>query len=216
MPAPERTSLDHIVSAARGLLEQGGQEGLTMQSVAREVGVRAPSLYKRVAGREALLGLVADAVADELAARITGDVGTDTAEVPAARPGDTPEGSARRAAHGVGDTEDHPGDARARAADLARTLRAFAAACPHGYRLLFQPWRTPDREPGPGHARLMRILLDVVEYLVGPRDLLPAARTLTAWCHGFVSMELAGAFELGGDLDESFEFGLARVLDALV
>ncbi|MFG1916818.1 TetR-like C-terminal domain-containing protein [Micromonospora sp. NPDC048898] len=44
---------------------------------------------------------------------------------------------------------------------------------------------------------------------------LDAARTLTAWANGFVSMELAGAFKLGGDVDQAYEFGIARLADAL-
>ena len=35
------------------------------------------------------------------------------------------------------------------------------------------------------------------------------------WAHGFVSMELAGAFRLGGDVDAAFDFGIDRLTDAL-
>ena len=37
----------------------------------------------------------------------------------------------------------------------------------------------------------------------------------TAWANGFISMELAGAFNLGGDLDEAFAFGIDRLTAAL-
>ena len=33
-----------------------------------------------------------------------------------------------------------------------------------------------------------------------------------AWAHGFVSMELAGAFRLGGDLDKAYAFGVDAIL----
>ena len=65
MPTPERTSLDEIVSAAARLLETGGVAAVTMQAVAQDVGVKAPSLYKRVRDRETLLGLVGGAAADD-------------------------------------------------------------------------------------------------------------------------------------------------------
>ncbi|ROQ15510.1 TetR family transcriptional regulator [Rathayibacter sp. PhB93] len=70
MPTPERTSLDAIVRAAAEILEEEGLAGVTMQAVAQRVGVRAPSLYKRVEGRDTLLRLVAEATLGELAARV--------------------------------------------------------------------------------------------------------------------------------------------------
>src|SRR3954452_18409693 len=67
MPTPPRTSLPEIVAAGRAILESDGLDGLTMQRVADEVGVRSPSLYKRVRSRGDLIRLIADSVADDLA-----------------------------------------------------------------------------------------------------------------------------------------------------
>jgi len=74
MPAPEKTTLDAIVAAGRALVEQGGLDGLTMQAVAERVGVRAPSLYKRVRDRRELLALVVGATVDDLATRLEATV----------------------------------------------------------------------------------------------------------------------------------------------
>ncbi len=41
---------------------------------------------------------------------------------------------------------------------------------------------------------------------------LEGARTFVAWAHGFVTMELAGAFRLGGDLDAAYAFGIESIL----
>ena len=60
MPTPPRTSLPEIVAAGRAILEAEGLDGLTMQRVAEEVGVRSPSLYKRVRGRGDLIRLIAE------------------------------------------------------------------------------------------------------------------------------------------------------------
>jgi AcrR family transcriptional regulator len=70
VPTPDRTSLAAIVLAARDLLEEEGLSGLTMNAVAERVGVRAPSLYKRVQGREQLIRLVAEATLTALADRL--------------------------------------------------------------------------------------------------------------------------------------------------
>lgn len=70
MPTPERTSYAAIVSAGRDILEESGIAGLTMQSVAQRVGVRAPSLYKRVRDRDALVAAVAAATLDDLTGRL--------------------------------------------------------------------------------------------------------------------------------------------------
>ena len=59
-----------LSDAARELLESDGLAALTMQAVALRVGVRAPSLYKRVQSRDDLIRLVAEASLTELADRL--------------------------------------------------------------------------------------------------------------------------------------------------
>ena len=172
MPAPERTSLAEIVVAGRDLLEVGGPASLTMQAVAERVGVRAPSLYKRVRDRDALLGLVAAATVDELGQRLVSSDGT--------------------------------------LAGVARAYRAFAHERPEGFRLLLSA--EADAE---ALARASAPMMRAVEELVGPAEVLEGARLVTAWATGFISMELAGAFRMGGDLEVAFEFGIARMSAAL-
>ncbi|MCS5717706.1 WHG domain-containing protein [Herbiconiux sp. CPCC 205763] len=70
MPAHEKTTRDAIVAAGRELLETLGIDGLTMQAVAERVGVRAPSLYKRVRDRRELLALIVAASLDDLTGRL--------------------------------------------------------------------------------------------------------------------------------------------------
>ena len=183
MPAPERTTLDAVVQAGRDILEADGLPGLTMQSVAVRVGVRAPSLYKRVAGRDELVRLVTAATVAALGERL--------AAVPDS--GDP--------AHDLG--------------ELARALRAFARSAPAGYGLIFVPGPAAARPDPAALARVVAPVLRVSGALAGPDHALEAARTVTAWAHGFISMELAGAFTLGGDVDEAFAFGVARLGDAL-
>ena len=76
MPTPARTSLDEIVAAGQALLEADGLGGLTMQRVATAVGIRAPSLYKRVRDRGDLVRLIVDRSFRELTDRLDSVVGS--------------------------------------------------------------------------------------------------------------------------------------------
>ena len=60
MPAHPQTSTAAIVAAGRRLLEERGVDTLTMREVADAVGVRTPSLYKRVRNRSDLFRLGGD------------------------------------------------------------------------------------------------------------------------------------------------------------
>ena len=80
MPTPEKTTREAIVAAGRELVESLGVEGLTMQAVAERVGVRAPSLYKRVRDRTELLELVVEANMDDLAGRMSAQDHEDPGE----------------------------------------------------------------------------------------------------------------------------------------
>ncbi|MEO8528475.1 MAG: TetR/AcrR family transcriptional regulator [Pseudolysinimonas sp.] len=185
MPTPDRTSLDDIVRAARDLLESEGLSRLSMQAVADRVGVRAPSLYKRVRNRDDLVRLVAEATVADLTQRLDS------------------------VAHAT------PGDVRLRLPQLARALRTFAHEQPAGYRLVFSPETAATTASAETVALAVEPLLTVVAELAGPDDALNAARTVTAWATGFIAMELAGAFQLGGNLDSAFEFGITRLVAAL-
>ena len=183
MPTPDRTSLDEIVRAARDLLETAGLPGVSMQAVAERVGVRAPSLYKRVRSREDLLRLVAEATLGDLQTRLEVVSGA--------------------------------GDARTRLTALAHALRDFARERPAGYRLVFSPPSEATQLPPESLARSSSAVLAIAADLAGEQNALEAARTVTAWATGFIAMELAGAFRLGGDVDAAFEYGIERLSAAL-
>lgn len=98
---------------------------------------------------------------------------------------------------------------------LARVFRDFARRNPGAYRAVLSPLpegSSPDRE---AFAEASRTVLETTRALVGEDDALDAARLVTAWAHGFLTMELSGAFRLDGDLDEAFEYGLSRLTDSL-
>jgi len=61
-------------------------------------------------------------------------------------------------------------------------------------------------------AALGEPIVTVVAQLVGEDGALEAARTFVAWAHGFTSLELAGGFRLGGDLDAAYANGIELIL----
>lgn len=73
---------------------------------------------------------------------------------------------------------------------------------------------TPHRKP-PRSLRPLGPVLRVATELAGPDHALDAARTVTAWASGFLRMELAGAFQLGGNVTQAFEFGLQTLISGL-
>lgn len=194
MPTPDRTSLTEIIASGRSILEESGPAGLTMQAVAARCGVRAPSLYKRIRDRDALLSAVAAAVVDDLAARLE-----STAKLHSA---DETGGNTGKVIRGM---QTH----RALEA-LADAYRAFAHEQPEGFRLMFTaspPLDALDQAANP--------VVTASADLVGTADALHAARLFTAWATGFLQMELTGAFRLGGGVDDAFSYGIRHLLRGL-
>ena len=183
MPTPARTSLEEIVKAGRAIVEADGIDGLTMQAIAADVGVKAPSLYKRIRSRNDLLRLVGNDAAAEL-----------TRNLEAAVAGK---------------------DARRDLAALANTFRRFAHDNPGAYSLIFAPLPDDARADPEWSIKASAPVINATERLAGTADALEAARTVVAWASGFIAMELAGAFRLGGDVDRAFAYGIDRLAAAL-
>jgi AcrR family transcriptional regulator len=65
------STVQHIATAARRLLDKDGAEAVTMRRVASAVGITPMAIYRHYADRSALLNALADAGFRELAARLT-------------------------------------------------------------------------------------------------------------------------------------------------
>lgn len=176
MPTPERTSLDAIVLAARDLLEEEGLAALTMNAVALRVGVRAPSLYKRVENRDRLIQLVAEATLTDLAGRVDDEAGI---------------------------------------AEIVNELRAFGRERPAAFQLVMTPAAGTAVADLQFRVAASEGVLRGAGRLAGEEQALEAARTVTAWATGFISMELNGAFQLGGDVDAAWDYGVERIVAAI-
>ncbi|GAA1056496.1 TetR family transcriptional regulator [Agromyces luteolus] len=184
MPAPAKVTPDALRAAARAILEREGQQGLTMQAVAAELGVRAPSLYKHLRDRDALVRLVAEDVAVELGERMDRVLAAEADAADAVRA-------------------------------IAASARRYAREHPHGYGLIFGPLPESARARGSAMERSSVAILEAARRLSGDARALESARTITAWMHGFTSMELAGAFRLGGSVDDAWEYGLDHLVRGL-
>lgn len=179
MPTPPKTSPDAIVSAARDLIARHGVEALTMQSVAEQVGVRGPSLYKHFADRNDLLRAVEWTVVAELEGVL--------AEAGAAAVLD---------------------DDLAALRNMAAAYRRFAKSCPSRYGLIFS-LQSQDRETEAARRKALAPALRRLENWLGDSRLaFVRARAMTAFLHGFVSMEAGGHFRFGGSVDEAFAAGV--------
>ena len=108
--APELRSprVRDVVEAARRILERDGPEGLTMRRLAEQMGIRAPSLYKHVEGKEDLEALLMAEAFRELGQEMHDAVGS------------LRKGGSRKKA----------------LTELARVYRRWALAHPHLYRLV--------------------------------------------------------------------------------
>ena len=97
---------------------------------------------------------------------------------------------------------------------MAHAYRKFAKRSPPLYALVFDP-RAEGEDLHAARAAAVKPLFELLRTWVKDDDVLPAARLLTAFLHGFVSMETAGAFRLGGDVQHAFDFSLAQLTVAL-
>jgi len=98
----------------------------------------------------------------------------------------------------------------------ARAYRRFATQHPNGYALMLDV-RAANTDRGVrARAEALTSALSALATLVGQSQALVAARVLTPFLHGFVSMENSAAFRLGPGLDAAFEHGIDTILRGLI
>lgn len=156
---------DLVTAAAADLADRIGYDALSLSALARELGVKTPSLYAHVAGLDALRAdltrFALDELADQAGAALAGRSG-------------------RAALHAFADTyrayaHAHPGRYDATRAAVPEGA-AGAAALAAGRR----------------HADLTRSVLR--GYALAPAYEVHAIRLIGSVVHGFASLELAGSF----------------------
>lgn len=207
---------DHLLDLAERVLERDGLEAFGVNALAREAGIRPPSLYKHFAGgselEHALVARWFRRLAQEMDATVAGS------------------GSGSGSGSGTGT------DAADLLGAFASVYREVARGAPQLYRLATE--RPLDREmleridPGCEQAAMAAILELFGEAQEGSaqdrdshdRSHEPApgsghdlnrdhTRARLAWAaaHGLVSLEIAGRFPPGADLDAAWR----RLVEAL-
>lgn len=169
-----------VVDAAHVVLARDGVDGLTMQAVAAELGIKAPSLYKHVASKHAIeVELLVDslcAMGDALHAAL-----------------------AATAPHGPGDATVDPAD---RVAALLAAYRRRALDAPHLYRL--------STRPGLPRADLPAGLETWAGRPFGIAAGDPyRGQALWAFAHGMVVLEIDDRFADATHLDTTWAEGAA-------
>jgi AcrR family transcriptional regulator len=99
---------------------------------------------------------------------------------------------------------------------MAATYRRFANEQPKRYGVIYSEHAFDDPEIAAACLFAAKPLFEELETAGVPTNrILPLSRTLTAWLHGFCTMEIVKAFRLGGSIDEAFEDGLDTILVGL-
>jgi len=175
---PPRPGLDkrRVVSAAADLVNQEGIQALSLSRLARQLGVRTPSLYNHVDG---LPGLYR-----ELALLNTHQLGERLGNAAIGKSG--PQALAAIAQAYRAYIKEFPGLYLA-------SLRASGTQEP------------VDTELQAAEARVVEVALAVMaSFGLKGEDGLHAVRGLRSVVHGFATLEVAGGFGLPLDCDESF------------
>ncbi|WP_405833543.1 TetR/AcrR family transcriptional regulator [Streptomyces sp. NBC_01176] len=184
---------EEVKAAALRQLADGGPEALSLNAVAKQLGMTGPALYRYFANRDSLLTeLVVDAY-ETLAATLARAAGTPA------------------------------GDGAERLAAVVRAYRDWARTEPHRYRLLFRaPFKGYDAHSTrlvDAAQRAMNVVLNVANALTSPDAAVPedsrdqvqewmkrrgvedvppavASRTVLLWAHlhGLASLEIEDNF----------------------
>ena len=109
----------------------------------------------------------------------------------------------------------HSSDPTVTLARQAEAYRRFAKRNPLGYALIYHADAEQTEVGRAARAAALAVCMPAFTALVGEAQAFAAARVLTPFLHGFVSMELAGAFRLGPDLDRAFTEGVSTILAGL-
>jgi AcrR family transcriptional regulator len=98
---------------------------------------------------------------------------------------------------------------------MMMAYRTFAHQHPTLYPLLYSQLVSEMQPDVKVSTIAVAPLLHTIAQWVNSEQSLSAARVVVAFTHGFVSMELTGAFRLGGNVEDAFELGVESLIKVL-
>lgn len=102
---------------------------------------------------------------------------------------------------------------KARLIALATAYRRFGRAAPNRYKAIYSGNAFNDPEIRAACLFSAQPLFEELKAAgIGEARMLPLSRTLVAFLHGFVLMEIGNAFNLGGSIEEAFDSSLETIL----
>lgn len=174
-PYPVQTDRKTIIETARLLIERDGLENLSLGNVASELGIKAPSLYRHIKSKNALLHAVIEHTYLMLFQAYD---------------------------EALEDTSENPEE---QLLSLARAQHTFAHANPNTYMLAYVTQNPDLRANPQMLLERAISTQKIIMQISGEEKSLPALRGLLAVVHGYIMLELNGQFRRGGDLSLTFE-----------
>jgi len=156
------------------LIERDGVENLSLGIIASELGIKAPSLYRHIESKSALL----QAVIEQTYLNLFNEYDQALESV-----GDSPE---------------------EQLLSMARAQHTFAHANPNTYMLAYAAQNPELRADPQMLLERAIIIQKIIIQISGEENSLPALRGLLALVHGYIMLELNGQFQRGGDLSLTF------------
>jgi AcrR family transcriptional regulator len=96
---------------------------------------------------------------------------------------------------------------------MAHVYRAFGKSAPQRYGMIYRKAVTNEQELIEACLFSAKPLFEALAAAGAPaKQIQPLSRTLVAFLHGFVTMEINEVFRLGGNLDDDFEAALTTIL----
>ncbi|MFD3166158.1 TetR/AcrR family transcriptional regulator [Herpetosiphon sp. NSE202] len=182
MAYPAQTDYPTIIATAQRLIERDGVEQLALAGLASELGIKAPSLYRYVANKTALLKGVVTITIQQLFETYSQALNTSA---------DDPQSQMLAICHGH---------------------RQFAHAQPKNYALAFTAASAEQRADSTSLVEMVLPVQAIMAQISGQQHSLSALRGMLGLIHGFVLLELNQQLQRGGDLSAAFDFAVRSYL----